>query len=43
MSVGKGVNSAAQRGNASVAVMHAFGVVPIHAGDIIAQSKTTEK
>ena len=38
------VNSAAQLGNASVPVMHACGVKnPVHAGDIIAQSKATGK
>lgn len=36
----KEVNSAAQLGNAYVPVMHACGVEnPIHAGDVIAQSK----
>jgi len=40
----KEVNSAAQLGNASVPVMHACGVEnPVHAGDIIAQSKATGK
>jgi len=40
----KEVNSAAQLGNASVPAMHACGVQnPVHAGDIIAQSKATGK
>ena len=40
----KEVNSAAQLGNASVPVMHAFGIeTPVHAGDIIAQSKAKGK
>ena len=40
----KEVNCAAQLGNASVPVMHACGVEnPVHAGDIIAQSKATGK
>ena len=38
------VNSAAQLGNASVPAMHACGVEnPVHAGDVIAQSKATGK
>ena len=38
------VNSTAQLGNASVSVLHACGVKnPVHAGDIIAQSKATGK
>ena len=38
------VNCVAQLGNASLPVMHALGVEsPIHAGDIIAQSKATGK
>ena len=38
----KEVNSAVQLGNADVPGMHACGVEnPIHAGDIIAQSKAT--
>ena len=38
------VNSAAQLGNTSVPIMHALGVEnPIHAGDIVAQSKATGK
>ena len=40
----KEVNSVAQLGYASVPAMHACGIEnPIHAGDIIAQSKPTGK